>query len=221
MSDPVIPTIESPPPAASPPPTPASRRTQAATLMLLIAVAGLIGWRWYADNRGTRPTDLHRDLTHRVDLNRATRSDLMQIPGVGAGMADRIVAYREGQGRFKQVEDLAGVNGIGDATLHKLRPWVSVDGIDDEPPKVEPERLTRKPATPSKSKPASPARVVNLNEASIEELDGLPGIGPVLAQRIIVERQKRPFAKVEDLRRVSGIGPKKLEALRDLVTVGN
>jgi competence protein ComEA len=220
MADSVITPIEPKPVAASPPVALSSRRTQAATLVLLIAVAGLIGWRWYSDNRGTRPTELHRDLTHRVDLNRATRSELMQIPGVGPNMADRIVAYREGQGQFRHVEDLAGVHGIGDATLHKLRPWVSVDTVDSDPPAIEPERLTRKPAA-AKSKPASRSGVVNLNEASVEELDGLPGIGPVLAQRIIAERQKRSFTKVEDLRRVSGIGPKKLEALRELVKVGN
>jgi competence protein ComEA len=221
MADSVVPPIESKPTAASPPVAPSSRRTQVATLVLLIVVAGLIGWRWYSDHRGARPTDLQRGLTHRIDLNRASRSELMQVPGVGPNMADRIVAYREGQGQFRRVEDLAGVHGIGDATLNKLRPWVSVDSVDDATPPVEPERLTRKPAASAKNKPVARSAIVNINEASLEELDGLPGIGPVLAQRIIAERQKRRFEKVEDLRRVSGIGPKKLEAIRELVTVGD
>ena len=50
----------------------------------------------------------------------------------------------------------------------------------------------------------------------IESFEKLPGIGPKMAQRIIDERSKKPFASVEELRRVSGIGPKTLEKLRPL-----
>ncbi len=52
---------------------------------------------------------------------------------------------------------------------------------------------------------------VDLNSASIDELASLPGIGPVLATRII---EARPFASVAELRGVRGIGPKKMEKLR-------
>lgn len=208
-----------PPPAA--PDAPVPRRSQTAALALLVLAAGLIGWRWYADHHGTRPTDLHRDVGHRVDLNRATRSELMQIPGVGPSLADRIVAHRDARGRFANVEELRDVHGVGDATLGKLRPWVTVHATDPEPPRLEPDLLTRKPApaTHTALKPNLPAELVNLNAAPVEQLRTLPNIGPVLAQRIVEERQKRPFASVDDLRRVSGIGPKRLEALRGLVTV--
>lgn len=210
-----------PPPAA--PDAPVPRRTQAAALALLVLAAGLIGWRWYADHHGTRPTDLHRDLGHRVDLNRATKAELMQIPGVGPALADRIVAHRDARGKFASVEELRDVHGVGDATLGKLRPWMTVHpaDADPEPPRLEPDRLTRKPAptTHTVQKPNLPAEPINLNAAPLEQLRTLPNIGPVLAQRIIEERQKRPFASVDDLRRVSGIGPKRLDALRGLVTV--
>jgi competence protein ComEA len=192
-------------------------------LCLLLAVAGLIGWRWHADHYGARPTELQRDVTHRVDLNRATRTELMAIPGIGPQLAERIVSHREGQGKFARVEDLTHVHGIGDATMNKLRPWVTVEPADTEPaiPK-EPDRLTRKPTPPASGTRTAPptGRLINVNTASVEDLDTLPGIGPVLAQRIIAERQKRPFATVDELRRVSGLGPKKLEAVRSLVTVG-
>lgn len=58
--------------------------------------------------------------------------------------------------------------------------------------------------------------VVDLNEATFEELQRLPGIGPKLAELIIASR---PYHKVDDLLRVSGIGPKNLDRLRGLVRV--
>jgi competence protein ComEA len=66
----------------------------------------------------------------------------------------------------------------------------------------------------------TPAGPVNLNNASPEELDQLPGVGPATAAAIIAHRdQHGPFGSVDDLADVRGIGPAKLEALRGLVTV--
>lgn len=65
---------------------------------------------------------------------------------------------------------------------------------------------------------AGPA-LVNLNTATAQEIESLPGIGPVLAARIIEYRAQNAFTTVDDLRFVSGIGPKRMEALRPLVTV--
>lgn len=61
---------------------------------------------------------------------------------------------------------------------------------------------------------------VNLNTATAEELDTLPKVGPVLAKRIVEWRQQHgPFAAVEDLDAVDGVGPKMMETLLPLVTV--
>lgn len=62
--------------------------------------------------------------------------------------------------------------------------------------------------------------LVDINTADTTALDGLPGIGPVLAERIVGHREEvGSFASVDDLGAVSGIGPAVLEDIRDLVTV--
>ena len=64
--------------------------------------------------------------------------------------------------------------------------------------------------------------MVNLNTASAEELTSLPGIGEVLAARIVAYREEHgPFQTLDDLMQVSGIGSKVVEEIRDLVTVGD
>jgi competence protein ComEA len=65
-----------------------------------------------------------------------------------------------------------------------------------------------------------PAPLVNLNTATLDQLDSLPGIGPTLAQRILDHRTEHgPYRSVDDLLDVSGIGDKRLEDLRSKVTV--
>ena len=65
---------------------------------------------------------------------------------------------------------------------------------------------------------ASSSGLLNINQATSEQLQQLPGIGPVFAERIIKERTSQPFSTVEDLKRVSGIAEKRLEAIRPLIT---
>ena len=61
---------------------------------------------------------------------------------------------------------------------------------------------------------------VNLNTASVSELEGLPGIGPSLAERIVEYREKNgPFSSVDELDNVEGIGPGKLKSLKERVTI--
>ncbi|MFB0509428.1 MAG: ComEA family DNA-binding protein [bacterium] len=63
---------------------------------------------------------------------------------------------------------------------------------------------------------------VDINHATSKELEALPGIGPVLAQRIIEERSRvGKFSSPEDLLKVSGIGQKKLAKIRDKIKIEN
>lgn len=72
--------------------------------------------------------------------------------------------------------------------------------------------------TPETPPTTAPVRKVNLNTATADQLDALPGVGPSTARAIVSYRARRgPFAKVEDLLNIDGIGPKKLESLRSHV----
>ena len=63
---------------------------------------------------------------------------------------------------------------------------------------------------------------VNLNKASVQELIELPGIGEVLAARIVAYREEHgPFQTLDALKQVSGIGDKLVEKIRDLVVLGD
>ncbi len=65
------------------------------------------------------------------------------------------------------------------------------------------------------------AHPLNLNNATLAELDLLPGIGPVTAQKILDYRSTNgPFTTIEDLMKVSGIGQKTFDKLKGLITVG-
>lgn len=60
---------------------------------------------------------------------------------------------------------------------------------------------------------------ININEAGVDELVRLPGIGPSRAEAIVVEREKRPFRRIEDILRVPGIGRKTFARIRSSIRV--
>ncbi len=213
-----VPTIEISPPTIPQSPVTAvasEKPRDRALILLLIAFLGLIGYRWFQDSRFTaRPVS--EGIQQKIDLNGASKAELQQLPGVGPAKADKIVAQRDAQGKLT---GLQSVPGFGSKTVERLQNHVQNEYIGNDP-----DLLTRK-ATPSaiavpKSAPGKkviPETGVAINSASLAELQKLPGIGAVLAQRIVSERDKKKFETVDDLRRVSGIGAKKLDAIRPYI----
>lgn len=75
-------------------------------------------------------------------------------------------------------------------------------------------------ATPGATVAAATTELININTASVADLDSLPGIGPTTAQKIVTYREQNgPFVNTEDIINVSGIGPGTYERIKDLITV--
>jgi len=87
------------------------------------------------------------------------------------------------------------------------------------PPSPAPARKATATSAPPSPKP-KPRGKININKATPAQLQALPGIGPVMAQRIVAYRQQKgAFTKPEDLLDVSGIGPKTFAKMKEFVTV--
>jgi len=222
---PVKPPIISAPPDLSAWP----RSAQCTTAFLLGVVTTLLGFQALSYLRwGSRPTDLDRAVipAYRVDLNNANREELLQLPGVGDHMASRIEDFRRQRGRIRSVDELNDVQGIGPATMDRLRGWVRVDNEDvddDDSAEQAPKRPSGKKSAaskkPSSTKKAPPAVPLDINRATADQLMQLEGIGPTTAQRIVEERRKELFRSVDDLSRVPRLKGKTLDKLRPYVTV--
>lgn len=92
----------------------------------------------------------------------------------------------------------------------------------------EPSETSSSPDLPGTDEPTqndsstenSDADLVNINTATLEELDSLPGIGPTTAQKILDYREANgPFSVIEDIQNVSGIGPSTFDDIKELITV--
>ncbi|HUG28483.1 MAG TPA: helix-hairpin-helix domain-containing protein, partial [Gemmatimonadales bacterium] len=194
--------------------SPAERRALLTLLGLIVAGQGVRAWLL---NPGDAPGSVsvlqpageaalgrHRAASEqagqplrpgeRIDLNSAPASELVRLPRVGPALARRIVSDRETNGPYRTLEDLDRVTGVGPAILAEVKGLV----IQLEAG----QSRVGAGATPG-TKPT-----INLNAATEAELLRLPGIGPAKARAIVAYRQSRgPFASVEDVLRVPGIGP--------------
>ena len=164
----------------------------------LVAFAGLAGW-WFGDSPSPPPplrvnsqSPEHASLTVHV-AGEVASPGLVTVPA-GSRVADAIAAS-------------GGLLGAADTSALNL----AAPLVDGQQVIVRPYGQVLHPL---------PDEGVRLNTASAEELEAIPGVGPVLAARIVSHRRENgPFAVVEDLLDVAGIGEAKLAALRDSVVV--
>lgn len=74
--------------------------------------------------QGVMGIDRGVSLRIRVDLNKATRKQLIGLPGIGPKMAERIISYRKNHGHFKTKSDLLKIKGIGAKKLKVIEPYL-------------------------------------------------------------------------------------------------
>lgn len=205
---------------------PASER-RALLLLLGLAVAGQ-GVRHFATKPGEPPGQVQllatfapgspvaqRDSAMRqgrpldpgeqVDVDQAPVTELTRLPKVGPRLAKSIIADRVAHGPFGSLAGLDRVAGIGPGLLTAIGPHVVFSGVP------------RKSANPKLGPTATP---LDLNTATVTELDALPGVGPSKAAAIVQYREQHGrFAAVDDLAQVRGFGPAVVSRLRGQLAV--
>lgn len=152
---------------------------------------------------------------------RAAPAKVVAARGSGAG---RLVVHVVGAVRRSGLFRVADGARVADVIARAGGPTRKADlaSLNLAAPLVDGQQIVvplRQPpgADPSTGSPSSGARV-SLSSATVDELDELPGIGPVTAEKIVAWRTMHgPIRSVDDLDAVPGIGPTRIEQLRDLV----
>jgi competence protein ComEA len=135
---------------------------------------------------------------------------------VGAVRRPGLYTLQEGDRVQDAVARAGGPSRRADLALINLAAQVS-DGEQVVIPRRGPPGAVGAAGAPAVGG-TTPSGPVHLNSATLEQLDTLPGVGPVTAQKIIDYREKRgPFTSVDALDAVPGIGPARLDTLRELV----
>jgi len=143
----------------------------------------------------------------RIDVDRASAQELQRLPGVGPGLARRIVEERNRGGPFGDTAALRRVDGIGPSKLSRMAPNLAFSA----PPRASPT-----PVAPA-VRTAAPAEVVTtevINRGSAADLERISGIGRRRAAKIVAFRDSAgPFRSAAELARVLGISLALAQAL--------
>jgi competence protein ComEA len=105
---------------------PREQRTVAVLAGGVLAIMAAIWWRHGGHRGGVVDIDRAPPLVAKfqVDVNRAEWPELIQLPGIGPTLAQRLIDEREQNGAFRDLEDLSRVSGLGPRTLERIKPYL-------------------------------------------------------------------------------------------------
>ena len=193
-----------------------SRSTAIVGVCVTLAVLALVGQRLAQAGAASEPEPVAAELE---PVAAAPARAVLVVHVVGEVRRPGLYRLRDGSRIADAVRRAGGAAREADlAALNLAAPLV--DGIQILVPSRE-APTAQAPTSPSSSGGGAAAAglLVSLSSATVEELDQLPGVGPITAQKIVDYRSEHgPFASVDDLDAVPGIGPTRIEQLRDLVT---
>lgn len=188
--------------------------TRVAVAFVVLAAVGVVGGYGVA----MRAQPKERRIALGSPAPRAPSDDVRRIYVHVAGAVRRPGLYRVADGARVQDAIRAGGGALEDADLDSLNLATKIR--DGDKVLVPEEGAVADPGGGGAGLPGAPGGKINLNTATVDQLDSLPGIGPAIAQRIVSHREQHGgFRTVDDLQKVSGIGPAKFGSVKDLVTV--
>lgn len=161
-----------------------------------------------------------------ITLEAAPTQPPLEVHVIGAVLRPGVYLFSEGsrvQDAITAAGGLTSDANVGDlnlaARLEDGQQLSVPSGGGTAPPGPAPTSSFRiLPSSPTTATPATER--ININTATADELEALPGIGPTTAQRIIAYREEHgPFARIEDLMNVAGIGPSTFDSIQALITV--
>ena len=176
-------------------------RGRVALIMAVVAVmaGGLLGWR---GERAAPPEPIEESGT-------VGRLSLIEVHVAGWVNAPGVVSLAEGSIVADAIDSAGG-----------LREGALVDSINLAAPVSAGDQVLVPGPNDGSFGGTEDGGLISLNRSSARDLEALPGVGPVLAGRIVAFRESNgPFSAVEDLLQVPGIGEAKLASIRDLVRV--
>jgi competence protein ComEA len=189
-----------------------TRRRAVAGALLLAALLVVAGRHLLSAGAPQPP----RPVPIVAERPRVQEASKLVVHVVGAVRRPGLYRLREGSRIADALARAGGATRKADLALVNLAAPVS-DGVQVVVPRRVPVAGAAAPESPG-SAAAPPSGPVHLNTATLEQLDALPGVGPVTAQKILDFRQQNGgFASVDELDAVPGIGPARMEQLRESV----
>ncbi|MCJ8330061.1 MAG: helix-hairpin-helix domain-containing protein [Lentisphaeria bacterium] len=167
------------------------------SLGFLFILAFFIGLAWtLLKEEPPVNTRVKKNMSLPIDVNTANRAELQKVPGIGPGIARNIIVYRKSNGEFKNWNELQKVKGLGPKKIKRIKKFLKIKNFSSE------------------------KSIININTATVDELQTLTGIGRGIAQKISDYRTANgAFKQIEDLKNVKGMSAKKYDKIQNEIDV--